>query len=43
MLALIDADIVAYRCAASAEEENLDVALMRADKMMMEMLFMKQE
>lgn len=35
---LIDADIVAYRCAASAENENLDVAIFRTDSMMMELL-----
>jgi 5'-3' exonuclease len=35
---LIDADIIAYRCAASAENENLDVAISRTDSMMMELL-----
>ena len=35
---LIDADIVAYRCAASAEDENIDVAIMRTDNMMMELM-----
>jgi 5'-3' exonuclease len=30
-VALIDADIVAYRCAASANEEPLDIALERTD------------
>lgn len=32
--ALIDADIVAYRCAASCENEPQDVALLRADELM---------
>jgi len=36
---LIDADIIAYRCAASSSEyENLDVAISRTDSMMMELL-----
>lgn len=38
MSALIDADIVAYRCAASAENEPVDVAIMRVDSMMMDIL-----
>jgi len=32
--ALIDADIVAYRCAAASEKEPYDVALLRADELM---------
>ena len=32
--ALIDADIVAYRCSASAEKEEQSIALMRADILM---------
>lgn len=35
---LVDADIVAYRCAASAEDEDIDVAIMRTDNMMMDLL-----
>jgi len=38
MLALIDADIVAYRCAASCEGEPEDVALLRVDSMLREIL-----
>ena len=38
MTALIDADIVAYRCAASAEEEPYEIALLRVDKLMMDIL-----
>ncbi len=33
MIALIDGDIICYRCAASAEQEPLDVALERADSL----------
>lgn len=41
MIALIDADIVAYRCAASCKEEDpLDVGLFRVDKLMREILEM---
>jgi 5'-3' exonuclease len=35
---LIDADIIAYRAAASAENENIDIAISRTDSMMMELL-----
>ena len=38
MLALIDADIVAFRCAASAEAEPEEVALLRTEGMMQEIL-----
>ena len=39
MIALIDADIVAYRCAASCKEEDqLDVALVRTDQLMREII-----
>lgn len=34
MKALIDADIVAYRCAASAENDPLDIAFVRIDRLM---------
>jgi len=34
MIALVDGDIVAYRCAASAEKEELSIALMRTNMMM---------
>ena len=41
MIALIDADIVAYRAAASCKEEDpVDVALFRVDKTMREILEM---
>lgn len=36
--ALIDADIVAFRCAASAENDDLEIALLRADKLMRDIL-----
>jgi len=36
--ALIDADIVNYRCCASAENEDQEVALFRIDKLMQELL-----
>lgn len=36
--ALIDGDIVAYRCAASAENDDLEIALLRADKLMRDIL-----
>lgn len=35
---LIDADIYAFRAAASAEEEDVDVAIMRLDNMMTDIL-----
>lgn len=35
---LIDGDIVLWRCAASAENENLDIAILRTDSMMREIL-----
>jgi 5'-3' exonuclease len=38
MTALIDADIVAYRCAASAEGDPHEIALLRVDKLMMDIL-----
>lgn len=34
MIALIDADLVAYRCSASAENDGRDIAIARADKLM---------
>ena len=41
MIPLIDGDIVVYRCAASCKEEDpLDVALFRVDKLMREILEM---
>tara|TARA_R110000868_G_scaffold6738_1_gene37687 strand:- start:423 stop:1136 length:714 start_codon:yes stop_codon:yes gene_type:complete len=36
--ALIDADIVAYRCAASAEKEEASIAMMRTDLLMQEII-----
>lgn len=38
MLALIDGDIVAYRCAASAEGEPLEIAVLRTDRLMQDIL-----
>lgn len=38
MIALIDADIVCYRCAAASENEPLDIALARTDSLMREIL-----
>ena len=38
MLALIDGDIVAYRCSASAEYEPEDIAVLRVDIMMRDIL-----
>lgn len=38
MQALLDADLVAYRCAASAEGESEEVALLRVDKLMRQLL-----
>lgn len=38
MKALIDGDLVAYRCAASANNEPLDVAIHRCDKLMRDLL-----
>jgi len=38
VLALIDGDIVAYRCAASAEGEPLEIAVLRADRLMNDIL-----
>lgn len=38
MICLIDADIVAFRCAASAEQEPFEVALWRVDALMNEII-----
>lgn len=38
--ALIDADIVAFRCAASAENEPEEIAVLRADKLMRDILYL---
>ena len=38
MIALIDADIVAYRCAASAENEPEEIAILRVENLMREIL-----
>lgn len=38
MKALVDGDLVAYRCAASANNEPLDVAIYRCDKLMRDLL-----
>ena len=37
-IALIDADIVAYRCAAASENDPLDIALLRTDKLMRDII-----
>jgi 5'-3' exonuclease len=42
-IALIDADIVAYRCAASAEHEGEEIALLRVEGMMQEILSKHEE
>lgn len=38
MIALIDADIVAYRCAATAENDPSEVAVWRADRLMRDII-----
>ena len=38
MQALIDGDLVAYRCSASAEAEPVEIAKVRADKLMRQLL-----
>lgn len=38
MQALIDGDLVAYRCSASAENEPLDIAIARADKLIRDII-----
>ena len=38
MQALIDGDLIAYRCAASAEGEEREIALLRTDKLMRQLL-----
>ena len=38
-LALLDADIIAYRCSASAENENVDVALARTNDLFNRILY----
>lgn len=42
-IALIDADIVAYRCAASAEHEGEEIALLRVEGMMQDILSRHEE
>lgn len=37
-VALIDTDIVAYRCAAASENEPIDIAILRADKLMQDII-----
>ncbi len=39
MIALIDADTVTYRCAASAENDPLDVSLERADRLIERIIY----
>lgn len=38
MIALIDADLVAFRCSASAEEEDVEISILRADKLMRDII-----
>ena len=38
MIALLDGDLVAYRCAASAESDPVDIAIIRADRLMRDIL-----
>jgi 5'-3' exonuclease len=38
MICLVDGDIVAYRCAATANDDPVDVALYRVDKLMREII-----
>jgi hypothetical protein len=38
MQALIDHDLVVFRCAASAEQEDFSVAVLRADALLDELL-----
>lgn len=38
MIALIDGDLVAFRCAASANEDGEEISVLRADKLMRELL-----
>lgn len=38
MIALIDADLVAFRCAASAENDGEHIAYLRADKLMQDII-----
>ena len=39
MIALIDADIVAFRCASSCkEDDDVSIALIRADKLVQQIL-----
>lgn len=41
-IAIIDADIVAFRCAASAEAEPEEIAVLRADKLMRDILYLTE-
>ena len=38
MLGLLDGDIIAYRCAASAENDPVEIALIRTDRLLQEIL-----
>ena len=38
MLALIDQDLVCYRCAASAENDDLGIAIYRAEELVDQLL-----
>lgn len=40
MIALLDMDIIAYRAAASAEQEPEEIAVLRADKMVRDILYL---
>jgi len=41
-IALVDGDIVAFRCAASAENEPEEIAILRADKLMRDILYLTE-
>ena len=38
--AIIDGDIVAYRCAAASEDTDLEICCLRADKLMQDIIFL---
>ena len=37
-IALVDADLVAYRCAASAEKNDADIAMIRASRLLTDII-----
>ncbi len=42
MIALVDGDIVAYRCSAASEDTDLEICCLRADKVMRDILFLTE-